>query len=89
LRQVDQGGGWLIRVSLAGTGAWLRGLGRVSDGLDAEDPRFKDVADLLETSASGYGHLTAVRHAAMMSVTPPRWDRPSGPFGTDAPSWSA
>ena len=36
---------------------------------------------------SGFGRLTAVRHAAVMSETPPRWDRPSVPLGTHPPAW--
>ena len=35
----------------------------------------------------GFGRLTAVRHAAVMSETPPRWARPSAPLGTHAPAW--
>lgn len=89
MRQIDQGGSWLVRASLAGTGAWLRGLGRVANGFGAGDPSFEGVGDLLEVSSSGYGELTAIRHAAAMSVTQPRWAHPSVPFGTNAPSWAA
>ena len=87
-RRVMQGGSWHVRVSLAQTGHWLRGLGRI-DGLGAADPSFDDVRDRLEDSASGFGRLTAVRHAAMMSATPPRWARPSVPLGTHQPTWPA
>ena len=52
-----------MRVSLAQTGHWIRGLGRI-DGLAAPDPGFDDVRDRLEESDSGFGKLTAVRHAA-------------------------
>jgi hypothetical protein len=45
------------------------------------------VRDYLEDSASGFGRLTAVRHSAMMSETPPRWARPSVPLGTHRPAW--
>jgi len=33
-------------------------------------------------AASGFGRLTAVRHAAVMTATPPAWRRPSVPLGT-------
>ena len=46
-----------------------------------------DVADRIEESASGFGKLTAVRHSAVMSETPPRWERPSVPLGTHPPAW--
>ena len=57
-RRATEGGSWHVRVSLAQTGHWIRGLGRI-DGLGAPDPGFDDVRDRLEESASGFGKLTA------------------------------
>src|SRR4051794_5947249 len=85
-RRVTQGGSWHVRVSLAQTGHWMRGLGRI-DGLGAPDPGFDDVRGRLEESASGFGKLTTVRHSAKMSETPPRWARPSMPLGTHEARW--
>ena len=85
-RRATEGGSWHVRVSLAQTGQWLRGLGRI-DGIKAHDPDLADVADRIEESASGFGKLTAVRHSAVMSETPPRWERPSVPLGTHPPAW--
>jgi crotonobetainyl-CoA:carnitine CoA-transferase CaiB-like acyl-CoA transferase len=82
-----EGGSWHVRVSLAQTGRWMRGLGRVEGGLDCPDPRFEDVRYRLEESASGFGRLTAVRHAAELTLTPTHWDRPSVPLGTHGPVW--
>ena len=45
--------------------------------------------DRLHETASGFGLLTAVRHAAEMSETPPHWARGSVPLGTHAPAWSS
>ncbi|MFA6265503.1 MAG: CoA transferase [Pseudolabrys sp.] len=87
LRRQRQGGGsWHVRASLAQAGYWLRSLGRI-DGLDAKDPARDDVLDALEESPSGFGRLSAVRHPATMSETPPRWLRPSVPLGTSPPRW--
>jgi crotonobetainyl-CoA:carnitine CoA-transferase CaiB-like acyl-CoA transferase len=83
-RRVEQGGSWHVRVSLAATARWLRGLGRVAGGFDVPKP---DLSDCLETSASGFGVLTAVRHAAALSLTPPRWYLPSRPLGSDPACW--
>ncbi|MFP5462928.1 MAG: CoA transferase, partial [Gammaproteobacteria bacterium] len=83
-RQQLEGGSWLVRVSLAQTGHWLRGLGRVADGFSAGKP---ELGPYLETSASGFGELTAVRHAAALSRTPARWARPSMPPGNHAAEW--
>jgi len=85
-RRAQQGGSWHVRCSLAQTGHWFRHLGRV-DGTACPNPRFDDVRDCLEDSPSGFGQLTAVRHSAVMSETAPRWERPSMPLGTHAPSW--
>jgi crotonobetainyl-CoA:carnitine CoA-transferase CaiB-like acyl-CoA transferase len=87
LRRAEQGGSWHVRVSLAQTGRWIRNLGRVDDGLAAPDPGYEQVADLLETTDSGFGALTAVRHAAQLSQTPARWIRPSMPLGSHRAAW--
>jgi crotonobetainyl-CoA:carnitine CoA-transferase CaiB-like acyl-CoA transferase len=89
LRRAREGGSWHVRVSLAATARWLRGLGRLADGFAAPDPDLAEIADLLETSESGFGTLTAVRHAARLSRTPARWALPSVPLGTHRPQWIA
>jgi hypothetical protein len=86
-RRAEQGGSWHVRVSLAQTGHWLRQLGRI-DGMHCRDPGFDDVRDRLHETPSGFGLLTAVRHAAEMLETPPHWARSSVPPGTHAPTWS-
>jgi crotonobetainyl-CoA:carnitine CoA-transferase CaiB-like acyl-CoA transferase len=86
-RRAVEGGSWHVRVSLAQVGQWLRGLGRVPDGLKAPEQKIDDVSDLLEAVPSGFGMLTVVRHAAHLSETPARWTLPSEPLGTHAPEW--
>ena len=87
-RQATAGGSWLVRASLARTGHWLRSLGRVERGLAAPDIDEGDgIGDLLEESASGFGRLTAIRHAGRLDATPPHWDRPSVPLGTHPARW--
>jgi crotonobetainyl-CoA:carnitine CoA-transferase CaiB-like acyl-CoA transferase len=87
LRRAEQGGSWHVQVSLARTGLWLRSLGRVADGFSCPEMKFADIKDRLEAAPSGYGELSAVRHAAELSATPARWTRPSTPFGTHPPRW--
>lgn len=86
-RQREEGGSWLVRVSLAQTGAWIARLGRIDNGFACANPGFDDVQDLLDTTDSGFGPMTAVKHAAHLSATPVGWDRPSVPLGTHAPQW--
>ncbi|MVW73176.1 CoA transferase [Bordetella sp. 15P40C-2] len=84
MRQAAQGGSWHVRVSLARTARWLRSLGRVEGGLACAMP---SVDDYLETTPSGFGDLTAVRHAARFADTPAAWTRPSMPPGSHPPVW--
>lgn len=84
VRQLQEGGSWHVRVSLAQTAHWLRGLGRVPSGFTRTAP---DRQPFLETYASGFGSLVAVRPTPQLSRTPARWSRPSVPPGTHAPVW--
>ncbi|MBL8310142.1 MAG: CoA transferase [Burkholderiales bacterium] len=83
-RQALEGGSWAVHLSLAQTAAWLRSLGRVDNGFAVARP---DVALYAETTDSGFGRLTAVRHSAIFERTPARWVRPSMPPGSHAPQW--
>lgn len=85
LRRAEEGGSWLVRVSLAGTGEWLKRLGRVEGGLAA--PGIGDVTRFQEVHDSGFGLMTTVRHSGMLDVTPARWALPSMPLGHHAPAW--
>jgi crotonobetainyl-CoA:carnitine CoA-transferase CaiB-like acyl-CoA transferase len=87
-RQAREGGSWHVRVSLVQTGNWLWQLGRDEAGLRAHDPTRADVGDRLETSASDFGELSAVRHAAELSETPARFALPAVPLGSQPPRWS-
>ena len=84
VRQLQEGGSWHVRVSLAQTAHWLRSLGRVPTGFAAAAP---DRQAYLENYASGFGSLVAVRPAPQLARTPAHWSRPSVPPGTDAPQW--
>ena len=86
-RRASEGGSWHVRVSLAQTGHWIRGLGRVAGGLACPEPGSDVLRDRLEENDSGFGRLTTVRHAAILSETPAHWARPSVPLGTHPPEW--
>lgn len=86
-RQSEIGGSWLVRTSLAQVGHWLTGLGRVPGGHAARDINRADVLDLMDTSQSGRGPFSALRHAAHMSATPTRWVRPSALLGSHMAEW--
>jgi crotonobetainyl-CoA:carnitine CoA-transferase CaiB-like acyl-CoA transferase len=84
-RRATEGGSWRVNVTLAGTGNWLRHLGRREDGFTASDA--PEMADLLEDSATPTGTVTAIRHAAILSETPAHWDRPALTLGACPPVW--
>ncbi len=86
LRRAEEGGSWRVRISLARTGHWLRGLPRVANGFSVLNPTQDDVADLLETHESGFGPLTTVRHAAVLAGFAAH-PGPTMPLGTAAPEW--
>ena len=83
-RQQREGGSWLVQVSLAQTGHWLRDLGRVEQGFACAAP---DLAPYVQVSDSGFGKLAALRHSAQLERTPAAWSRPSMPPGSHAPHW--
>jgi hypothetical protein len=87
IRQANEGGSWLVRVCLAGTGRWIWNLGRVEDGFSCATPSLDDLAGLLETSETPFGTFRAVRHAAELAATPVGWRRPCVPLGTHPPVW--
>ena len=84
LRQQTEGGSWHVRVSLARTALWLRVLGRVADGFGAAATDFGDV---MQTSASGWGVLDAIRPTAEFSHTPAGYARPAMPPGSHPLVW--
>ncbi len=83
-RQQREGGSWQVQVSLARTGQWLRRLDRVPGGFAVGQTDFEPY---LETTDSGFGRLSALRHAAQLSATPASWERPSMPPGTHPLAW--
>lgn len=86
LRRAREGGAWQARVTLARTGLWLRGLGRLEGVAGVVRPAL-DAA--LEATDSGFGRLEAVCHAARFSRTPAQWARPSMPPGSHPAEWPA
>jgi crotonobetainyl-CoA:carnitine CoA-transferase CaiB-like acyl-CoA transferase len=88
-RQSREGGSWHVQVSLARTGRWLWDLGRIADGLAAEDLRSDAVIPFVEEAASGFGPLRSIRHAALLSRTRASWSRPAMPLGSHPPQWPA
>ncbi|MEO1190651.1 MAG: CoA transferase [Pseudomonadota bacterium] len=85
-RRAEEGGSWRVRVALAATGQWLRGLGPRKDSAAAAlDPA--DVEDFLETAASPFGKVRALSHAGQIEGQAPYWADPVVPLGSHPPRW--
>jgi crotonobetainyl-CoA:carnitine CoA-transferase CaiB-like acyl-CoA transferase len=89
-RRALYGGSYLVRVSLAQTAVWIRGLGlaseaRLTDGraLDADE-----IAAFSIHSETGFGPMTHLRPPVTLSATPARWTRGVVPLGTDKAAWT-
>ena len=89
-RRAIEGGSYLVRVSLAQTGRWIQGLGRVDfdrERLPPLDDSAEGVADLMVETESAFGRLWHLGPAGGLSETAPRWERASAPLGSDAAKW--
>jgi crotonobetainyl-CoA:carnitine CoA-transferase CaiB-like acyl-CoA transferase len=87
LRQVEEGGSWEVRVSLARTAQWIRGLGRVADAAVPQPLEAAEIAAWSTTRETGWGRLGYLAPAARMSLTPPAWEQPSAPPGSHPARW--
>ena len=87
-RRAQNGGSYLVRISLAQTAHWFKQLGRVShDFSSCKIPDKKDIAYLLGKSKTAFGELEYLLPVLKMSETPLYWERLTVPLGTDFPTW--
>jgi crotonobetainyl-CoA:carnitine CoA-transferase CaiB-like acyl-CoA transferase len=84
VRQQREGGSWHVRVALATTGNWLRGFGRDAAGLAVDAV---PITDFLEETDSGFGRLSAVRHAVAFDQRRLAAFRRSDVPGSSAATW--
>jgi len=86
-RRTTEGGSWHVRVSLARSAMWIMSLPRVAPeakpgGFDAAS-----IAPWIMEMDTAWGPLTRLGPVARMSETPPRWDLPAAPLGSDPAAW--
>lgn len=89
-RRATEGGSYHVQLSLAQTGRYLNDLPRTSTteraGRSPELPADR-LAELLTETETPFGRLRHLAPTAVMSLTPPRWDRPTVPMNHDSPVW--
>ena len=91
-RRAEQGGSWLVRISLAQVGKWIVDLGEVPlDALAAvpEEFRAEELDRWSTTTTTPSGLLRHLKPVVQLSETPPYWARPSVPLGYHPPVWPA
>jgi crotonobetainyl-CoA:carnitine CoA-transferase CaiB-like acyl-CoA transferase len=90
LRRTQEGGSWLVRISLAQVGKWILDLGEVPEaalnGVPAEfTPSELDRWSTVSQTPSG--PLRHLKPVVELEETPPYWARPSVPLGYHPPVW--
>lgn len=86
-RRANEGGSWHVRVSLARTAMWFDDLGATCDPDAASGTGDRDT--WMDTRDTAYGSpVTFLRPVVQMSKTPARWELPTAPLGSHAPSWT-
>ncbi|KAJ4319165.1 hypothetical protein N0V94_004038 [Neodidymelliopsis sp. IMI 364377] len=89
-KRATEGGSYEVKVSLAGVMRYLRSLGQHKgrSGFERKDfKRPEEVTQYLETRTTGFGQLTAVKHAASIDGASVGWKHMPRPLGSDAPEW--
>ncbi|HEY4169347.1 MAG TPA: CoA transferase [Reyranella sp.] len=89
-RRAQEGGSWLVRISLAQVGKWLVDLGEVPEsaltGIPAEFAP-EEIEGWSMVTETPKGPLKHLKPAVQLSETPARWARPSVPLGYHQPVW--
>ena len=89
MRQEELGGSWSVRLSLAGTAAWMW---QTYDDLGPEpgrperNPKASEIGEVLDHYQTGFGEIAAIRPPLQASDW--RWSQPPVPLGTHPPAWS-
>ena len=91
-RRAQEGGSWLVRISLAQVGKWMVGLGEVPAASLKDVPAEFSEEELERwstVSETPSGRLRHLKPVVQMSETAPYWARPSVPLGYHRPVWPA
>ena len=86
-RRATEGGSWHVRVSLARTSMWIMSLPRTAPDDKPGGFDMASIAPWIIEMNTAWGPLTRLGPIARMSETPPRWDLPPAPLGSDPPTW--
>lgn len=88
-RRVEQGGSWLVRVSLVQVAQWLASLGTVDATKGATELPESILVPLLTESVGPFGRLRHLKPVVQFGETPAFYARPAEPLGTSPATWSS
>jgi len=88
-RRVEQGGSWLVRVSLVQVAHWLANLGQVDPSKGMAELPEAELARMFMESDGLLGHLRHLKPVVQLSETPPFYAKPAEPLGTSPARWAA
>ena len=87
-RRTEQGGSWLVRVSLVQVAHWIASLGTVDAAKGAAELADDELADLITESVGPFGRLNHLRPIVQLSETPAFYARPAEPLGSSPAQWA-
>ena len=87
-RRAEQGGSWLVRVSLVQVAHWIASLGTIDGTKGAAELADGELKRLIMESDGPFGHLHHLKPVLQLGDTPPYYARPAEPLGTSPAQWA-
>jgi crotonobetainyl-CoA:carnitine CoA-transferase CaiB-like acyl-CoA transferase len=87
-RRVEQGGSWLVRVSLVQVAHWLASLGTIDGSRGLKELPESELAALLMESDGPFGRLRHLKPVVQLADTPAFYARPAEPLGSSPARWA-
>ncbi|MBV8392472.1 MAG: CoA transferase [Alphaproteobacteria bacterium] len=88
-RRTEQGGSWLVRVSLVQVAHWLAGLGTIDAAAGLAELPPDELARFTMESDGPFGRLRHLKPVIQLSDTPSFYAKPAEPLGTSPARWAA
>ena len=87
-RRIEQGGSWLVRVSLVQVAHWIASQGTVDAAKGAAELPAAELGPILTESMGPFGRLQHLKPVVQLSETPPYFAKPAEPLGTSPGRWA-
>jgi hypothetical protein len=87
-RRVEQGGSWLVRVSLVQVAHWIATQGTVDATQGAAELPDEELQPLLMESVGPLGRLRHMKPVVQLGETPAFYAKPAEPLGSSQAQWA-